>query len=138
MKIDYKLIIILVLIIVSGFFYFKWINASDDELARENKKLMAHIKEIGKQRDSLESVRLGLVKDFEDLNLQIKERDLRIERLKKDLERSNSDLRKAQDSLKAELAKMDIINKEIEKIKQFPPKREGEDLLNSLSKKLKK
>lgn len=137
MKIDYKLIIILVLIIISGFFYFKWINASDDELARENKKLMIEIKEIGKQRDSLESIRLGLVKEFEGLDIQIKERDLRIAKLMKDLDKSNTELRKAQDSLKVELAKMDSINKQIERIKEFPPKREGEDLKNSLIKKLK-
>ena len=137
MKIDYKLIIILVLIIISGFFYFKWINASDDELARENKKLMIEIKEIGKQRDSLESIRLGLVKEFESLDIRIKERDLRIAKLMKDLDKSNTELRKAQDSLKVELAKMDSINKQIERIKEFPPKREGEDLKNSLIKKLK-
>ena len=137
MKIDYKLIIILVLIIISGFFYFKWINASDDELARENKKLMIEIKEIGKQRDSLESIRLGLVKEFESLDIRIKERYLRIAKLMKDLDKSNTELRKAQDSLKVELAKMDSINKQIERIKEFPPKREGEDLKNSLIKKLK-
>lgn len=137
MKIDYKLIIILVLVIISGFFYFKSINASDDELYRENKKLMNEIKVIGKQRDSLELVRFGLKKDFEGLESQIKERDLRISKLIKDLEKSNNELRKSQDSLRIELAKMDNINKEIERIKKFPPKREGEDLKNSIIKKLK-
>lgn len=137
MKIDYKLIVILILVIISGFFYFKWINANDDELYRVNKKLMNEIKLIGKQRDSLQIVGMGLIKNFEKIELQIKQRDLRISKLNKDLEKSNIELGKSQDSLKIELLKIDSINKQIQKIKELPPKREGEDLKNSLIKKLK-
>ena len=136
MKIDLKLIVILILVLISGFFYFKWINASDDELARENKKLIGQIKDLDKQRDSLQVVKMKLEKDFNEIEKKVQERDLRIAKLNRDLQKSAEDLKKSEAALKAELAKMDSINAEINKIKQFPPKREGEDLKNSLTKKL--
>lgn len=136
MKIDLKLIIILVLALVSGFFYFKWINASDDELARENKKLIGQIKDINKQRDSLQLIKVTLEKDFKEIEKKVTEQDFKISKLNRDLQKSAEDLKKSEESLKIEKAKMDSINAQIEKIKNFPPKREGEDLKNSLIKKL--
>lgn len=136
MKIDIKLIIILLLLCLSGFFFFKWLNATDDELIRENKKLLQEIKLIEKQRDSLSTLRLELEKDFRILESKIAESELRISKLQLDLAKSESELRKAKSDLALELAKLEEINKEIERIKNLPPKREGADLLNSMKKKL--
>lgn len=136
MKIDLKFIIIIVLTVLSGFFLLKWLNASDDELARENKKLLAEIKVIEKQRDSLVTVRLKLEDEYKILEKEIKERDVRIAKLSQDLAKSEAELNKAKSDLAAQQARLDEINREIERIKKLPPKREGEDLLNSLKKKL--
>lgn len=136
MKIDFKLIIIIALTVLSGFFLLKWLNASDDELARENKKLLSEIKIIEKQRDSLITVRLKLEDEYKILEKEIKERDVRIAKLSQDLVKSEQELKKAKSDLAGHQARLDEINKEIERIKKLPPKREGEDLLNSLKKKL--
>ena len=136
MKIDIKSILILVLFILSGFFLLKWLNSSDDELARENKKLIGEIKLIQKQRDSLVLERTKLEEEYKTLEKIIKEREARIAKLTSDLNKSEKDLSKAKSDLAAAQAKMEEINREIERIKKFPPKREGEDLLNSMKKKL--
>jgi septal ring factor EnvC (AmiA/AmiB activator) len=136
MKIDSKFIIIIVLTVLSGFFLLKWLNASDGELARENKKLLSEIKVIEKQRDSLSTLRTKLEDEYKILEKEIKERDSRIAKLNQDLAKSEEELKKAKSDLADQQARLDEINREIERIKKLPPKREGEDLLNSLKKKL--
>ena len=136
MKIDLKLIIIILLSILSVFFFFLYINSNDDILAAENRRLMKEVKLIEKQRDSLAKERNYLRVEFDKIEKQIKERDNKISALCQRIIDSKKELDLVKNQLKDFLDQMDKINKEIERIKKFPPKREGEDLINSLTKKM--
>lgn len=138
MKIDLKIILILILSVTCCFFFFKWINVTDDHLAFENKKLLENIKLIQKERDSLSKDVLKYEKAFKDLEQKIKEREIRINKLILELSKSETELKKSKKELNDLLSKFDEINKEIERIKSYPPKRSGDDLMNSMRKKLEK
>lgn len=136
MKIDIKVIIIILLSILSVFFFFKYINVNDDKLAEENKRLMKEVKLIEKQRDSLFQSRLSLQKDFDTIEERIKDREKTISYLNSEILKTQKELDESKKKLADVLAGLDSINVEIERIKKLPPKREGDDLINSLTKKL--
>jgi septal ring factor EnvC (AmiA/AmiB activator) len=136
MKIDLKLILIVLLSILAVFFFFKYINANDDNLAKENKRLMKEVKLIEKQRDSLSLARIALQKEFDKIEERIKEREKTISNLNSQLLKTQKELDEKKRELANVLAGLDSINVEIERIRNFPPKREGESLMNSLTKKL--
>jgi len=136
MKIDLKLILIVLLSILAVFFFFKYINANDDNLAKENKRLMKEVKLIEKQRDSLSLARTALQKEFDKIEERIKEREKTISNLNSQLLKNQKELDEKKKELAKILAGLDSINIEIERIRNFPPKREGESLMNSLTKKL--
>jgi septal ring factor EnvC (AmiA/AmiB activator) len=136
MKIDLKLIIIVILSILSVFFFFKYINVNDNNLADENKRLMKEVKLIEKQRDSISLIRVELQKEFDKIENRVKEREKTISNLHSQLLKSQKELDEKKKELANVLAGLDSINIEIERIREFPPKREGESLINSLTKKL--
>lgn len=137
MKIDIKVIIIILLSILSVFFFFKYINVNDDKLAEENKRLMKEVKLIEKQRDSLFQSRLSLQKDFDTIEERIKDREKTISYLNSEILKTQKELDESKKKLADVLAGLDSINVEIQKIRKLPPTRQGEDLINSLTKKLK-
>jgi chromosome segregation ATPase len=89
------------------------------------------------QRDSLEKSRKSLEIDFLKSQSKINEDKKDIEKLNSQLIKSQKDLQDAILSVSYYRSEYDNIKNKITEIKSNPIKRSGDDLLNSLKKKLK-
>jgi chromosome segregation ATPase len=138
MKIDSKSILIIVFLIISLFFGYKWyFNTDNSNYKNQIEELRIQNQFLEKQRDSinvkinlLENNLLTLTESEKTLLIKIESLSSEIESAKKNANKSKSELEK----LRAELANT---IKKIEHLKSNPPNRTGDDLLNSLKNKLK-
>lgn len=125
---------ILGIIGISILVYFSMFYNSD--IAKENRALRKEIKEIKKQRDSIkDSLNLleNKYKKYQD-SLDKKYRDLDI--LNKKLKDIEGIIVKQNTSLNNNLKEISDIKAQISNKEKNPPNRSGEDLINSLNKKL--
>ena len=137
MKLDTKSWIIIVLFLASGIFLYKWLTTEDKNLKEENKRLSEQVDSIQFERDSLANARKISQDRFDSIQHIVDVENVKISKLNKDLQKSKNDLDIANSSLEKEKHKIDSINVQIKNLKENPIKREGNDLLNSLGKKLK-
>lgn len=139
MKLDIKSILILILLVFSLFFGYKWYYGTDyNDYKNKIKELRGSNNLLKSQRDSIRVILvnlkndLDLLKDKEDLlNSEIDSMRIEIENAKTNSNKSKSEL----DKLKSELKET---RKRIDYLKDNPPNRTGDDLIQSLKNNLKK
>lgn len=137
MKLDIKSILILVFLGISIFFGLKWFWSGNDASKERVKQLEQQFKELESQKkavdleieswraksDSLKTLDLKLQKEIARQELLTKKAEQEAQKSKANLDRMRQDL-------------ADTKNK-IEQIKNNPPNRTGDDLLESLKNKTK-
>jgi len=135
-KLDAKSIIILLLAVFSILFFSLWFLKGTG-YKKEYKKLEQEFDRLQKSRDSLKTINIKLKKDFDIIEIEVKKRDSLIKIVEKELIKTKQELKEA----KKEVAKWQFdfnkTKKKIEDLKKNPIKREDEDLIQSLSEKLK-
>jgi uncharacterized protein (DUF3084 family) len=135
-KLDVKSIIILLLAVFSILFFSLWFLKGTG-YKKEYKKLEQEFDRLQKSRDSLKTINIKLKKDFDIIEIEVKKRDSLIKIVEKELVKTKQELKEA----KKEVAKWQFdfnkTKKKIEDLKKNPIKREDEDLIQSLSEKLK-
>jgi chromosome segregation ATPase len=138
MKLDIKSILIIVLLGFTLIFGYKWyFDTNNSVYKKELKELRDSNKVLQDQRDSinyklevLELDLLNLIKNEDVLNSKIELLSIEIEAAKANANKSKAELNK----LKKELIET---RRKIDNLKQNPPNRTGEDLINSLKNNLK-
>ena len=134
MKIDLKktlLYFIGVCLLVSVFLNFKGCNRESFEKLEEKNRLLE------KTRDSLRYTNQNLKKEFNQIQLVIDKRDVRIADLQTQIDASKRDVFGYKNLL--DKANRDLIetNKKLENLRKNPIKRDDDDLINSFKNKLK-
>ena len=134
MKIDLKktlLYFIGVCLLVSVFLNFKGCNRESFEKLEEKNRLLE------KTRDSLRYANQNLKKEFNQIQLVIDKRDVRIADLQTQIDASKRDVFGYKNLL--DKANRDLIetNKKLENLRKNPIKRDDDDLINSFKNKLK-
>lgn len=104
---------------------------------KEYKKLEQEFERIQKVRDSLKLVNIKLKSDFDKREIEIKKRDSLIRIVEKELAKTKSELKLAKKDVSKWQSDYQQTKKKIENLKKDPIKREDEDLIESLSEKLK-
>jgi hypothetical protein len=122
----------LFLIFLFSLWYFK-----GTDYKKEYKKLEEQYEKIQKTRDSLKVVNLKLKNDFEIRQKEINKRDSLIKLVEDRLYRTKSELKQTKKELANWESDYKETKKKLDNLKKNPVKREGDDLLNSLKKKLK-
>ena len=117
MKIDIKSLIIIILLIMSIFFLFKWLNSNDRHIKNENKLLKVEIKDLQLKRDSLSKERIRLESNYKTIELKVNEYDIKIIALNTELKKVKSELEKSKFDLGNQKIKFDDINRQIEILK---------------------
>lgn len=134
-NLDFKSIIILILLSVSVIFFTLWF-LSGTGYKKDFKNLQNKIDIIQKSRDSLKLVNKKLKIDFDKIQNEIDLKNIKLKNIETELQRSKRDLNSARSEvieIKKDLAET---KKKIETLKKDPIKREDDQLLNSLRKKL--
>ena len=134
MKIDLKktlLYFIGVCLLVSVFLNFKGCNRESFEKLEEKNRLLE------KTRDSLRYTNQNLKKEFNQIQLVIDKRDVRIADLQTQIDASKRDVFGYKNLL--DKVNRDLIetNKKLENLRKNPIKRDDDDLINSFKNKLK-
>lgn len=134
MKIDLKktlLYFIGACLLVSLFLNIKGCDREPFEKLEEKNRLLE------KTRDSLKYANQNLKKDFDQIQLVINQRDVRIADLQTKIEASKRDVVGYKNQL--DKANKDLIetNKKLDNLRKNPIKRDDDDLINSFKNKLK-
>jgi len=135
-----KLLIVLISLLGFVLIIFganKLINNMDKGLKEENERLKKEFNSIQSERDSLKRSRELMKVKFDSIQLVIKYEEDKINDLNRALLISKKDLSYALSDLESEKSKIKETDKKIEELKSNPIKREGDQLLKSLDKKLK-
>jgi peptidoglycan hydrolase CwlO-like protein len=135
MKFDIKSILILVLLLTTLIFGYKWFFGSDSASAERIKQLEQEYKELEKKKKENE-VQINALKASFD-TLKLKDDSLKVELNRLEGETKHAEIVAAQSKnrlskLQAELAET---RHKIEEFKKSPPNREGDNLLQSLKNK---
>jgi chromosome segregation ATPase len=132
MKLDIKSILILVLLGFSLIFFYMWYFRGSDNYKDELKKLKEENKILNETRDSITShlntlnVNFNLLKKEDSLlRIKIYNQDLEIQKFKNKANASKEKLNKL-------LKELEDTRNKIQELKNNPPNRTGEDLLNSI------
>lgn len=133
------LIISLVLLGIIGLIFgsVSLINSFDKELKEENERLKKEFSNIQVERDSLKAAREIMKTRFDSIQVIINIEEEKIAELTKALLLSKKNLSNAVSDLNKEKEKIHETDKKIQEINSNPIKREGDQLLKSLNKKLK-
>lgn len=133
------LIISLVLLGLIGLIFgsIGLINNFDKKLREENERLKKEFNDIQSERDSLKAVREIMKTRFDSIQVIINIEEEKIAELTKALLLSKKNLSNAVSDLNKEKEKIHETDKKIQEISSNPIKREGDQLLKSLNKKLK-
>jgi chromosome segregation ATPase len=131
MKLDIKSILILVLLGFSLIFFYMWYFRGDN-YKDELKKIKEENKILHEKRDSIDlrlnklNVSFNLLKKEDSLlRIKIYNQDLEIQKFKNKANASKEQLNKL-------LKELEETRKKIQELKNNPPNRTGQDLLNSL------
>lgn len=135
-KLSIQNIIMLFLVGFCIFFFSMWFLKGTG-YKKDYKKLEQEFQRIQKIRDSLQDVNIILKKDFDKREIEIKKRDSLIRVVEKELIKTKSELKEAKKDVARWQSDYQNTKKKIEQLKKDPIKREDEDLLKSLSEKLK-
>lgn len=135
-NLDFKSILIIVLLVISGLFFSMWYLKGSDYKDKFD-QLEQDFNKSQKTRDSLKLVNDKLEKEFDRLNVVIKDREEKIKLIEKEIENLNKDLIETKRELASNRKILEETKKKIEELKKNPIKREDEQLINSLKEKLK-
>ena len=132
MKLDIKSILILVLLGFSLIFFYMWYFRGSDNYKDDLKKLKQENKELHEKRDSIQLHLNSLNDSFNELRKQdsllkvkISDQELEIQKFKTKANASKEQLNKL-------LKEMEETRNKIQELKNSPPNRTGQDLINSL------
>ena len=132
MKLDIKSILILVLLGFSLIFFYMWYFRGSDNYKDDLKKLKQENKELHEKRDSIQLHLNSLNDSFNELRKQdsllkvkISDQELEIQKFKTKANASKEQLNKL-------LKEMEETRNKIQELKNNPPNRTGQDLINSL------
>ena len=133
---DIKSILIAILLGFCIFFFSIW-YLKGSGYKKEYKKLEQQFNVIQKSRDSLKTVNKKLKSDYLEIDNRIKLREIFINSIEKELEKTKEELKSAKLDLKKWESDYKITKKKIEDLKKNPIKREDDQLVKSLKEKLK-
>lgn len=135
-KIDFKIILIIILLITTTIFGYKWFFQSDDlieyklkQLKDENEQLQKNIDSLTLNIEKYNNEYIEFTKKRDSLNKVIKESEIEIEKAKSKAEKSLKELNKIRKDFS------EIQNK-IKELEKSPMKREDDDLINSIKNNL--
>jgi septal ring factor EnvC (AmiA/AmiB activator) len=134
---DVKTMLIIALLAVLSFFYFKPMFSGDDNLD-ERETLEKANKELIAERKVLEDAYILKQEDFEKdstENVKLKKELKLLEAL---LANKDEQIKKAKEELDKAREVAEITRKQIEELEENPIKRTGQDLLNSINEKTTK
>ena len=136
MKLDVKSWLIVVLLGFSLFFFYMWYfrgPSTKDDI----KSLKSDIIRIQKERDSLANARVILQKDFDILKNQDSLRSVEISNLDNNLITMQSQLDKTKSDFDKVRKDFEDSQLKFNQLKNTPPNRTGNDLINSIKNKTK-
>lgn len=136
LKLDLKSIVILFLMSFGILFFSLW-YLKGSGYKKEYKILEEKFEKLQHTRDSLLLVNLKLKSDFDKIQKDIEDRDLKISKIENDLKKVKNDLNSANIELIQNKKDLEETKKKIDKLKKNPIKREDDDLIKSLKEKLK-
>lgn len=135
-EIDLKTILIIILLITTTIFGYKWFFQTEDlikykvkEYEEENKRLQKDIDSLTINIEKYNKEYTEFIKSKDSLDKLIKESEIEIEKAKSNAEKSLQELNKVREEF------LEIQNK-IKKLEKSPIKREGDDLINSIKNNL--
>lgn len=135
-EIDLKTILIIILLITTTIFGYKWFFQTEDlikykvkEYEEENKRLQKDIDSLTINIEKYNKEYTEFIKSKDSLDKLIKESEIEIEKAKSNAEKSLQELNKLREEF------LEIQNK-IKKLEKSPIKREGDDLINSIKNNL--
>jgi septal ring factor EnvC (AmiA/AmiB activator) len=131
MKLDIKSILILVLLAGCLIFGYMWYFKSDN-VKSELKELRADNERIKKERDSINIHLRALEVNFTKLKQNEKFLQQKINDLELEIERSKQKANKSQAELNKLRLRLEETRRKIKELKNNPPNRTDDDLLNSL------
>lgn len=129
--------IVTVLLLVFSILFFSMWFLKGTGYKKEYKKLEQEFERIQKIRDSLKVINIKLKKDFDKIEIEIKKRDILISIVEQELVKTKSELKSAKKDVSKWQSDYQQTKKKIENLKKDPIKREDDDLLKSLTEKLK-
>jgi chromosome segregation ATPase len=138
MKLDIKNLLILILLVFSLFFGYKWyFSTGNSDYKKELKDLNEKNKALQAQRDSINIEIKKLEYDF----LKLKEKEFflvqKIDSMSTEIELVKSRAAKSKKELDKLRGDLSETRKKIEELKENPVNRTGDSLLNSLKNNLK-
>lgn len=136
MKISLNNIFTIILIIIGFVFASMW-HFKETDYKKKLKESDKKILEIEKIRDSLKLCNKKLEMDFIEIQNSMFIRDKKIELTEEELRIIKKDLRRAEVDAELKRERAEESKKRIKKLKENPIKREGDELINSISEKLK-
>lgn len=137
MKLTLKSFIIILLLGIASYLFFKWWLTPNSQIKKENTELRNKIKEMDKQRDSLEKENMGLQKRNDSISINLSIKESRVNMLNTELDKNRKDLMLAKTDVNKYKIQLDSMNNRISYITNNPIKRYNDDLINSLKEKLK-
>jgi septal ring factor EnvC (AmiA/AmiB activator) len=132
MKIDIKSILILFLLAGCLIFGYMWYFKRDPGYKKELKELRADNERIKRERDSINVHLKSLEIDFNKLKQNEKVLQQKISDLEVEIEKSKQKANKSQAELNRLRLKLEETRRKIKELKNNPPNRTGDDLLNSI------
>lgn len=132
MKLDIKSILILVLLAGCLIFGYMWYFRSDPNYKRELKELREDNKRIRNERDSINIHLIVMQSKFKNLKLREQALQQRIDSLEIEIEKSKQNANRSQADLNKLRNKLAETRRKIREMKDNPPNRTGDDLLNSI------
>lgn len=136
MKLDANSIITLALLAACIFFGTMWYLQGSD-YKKKLKEADIRIEAIEKVRDSLKIANKKLETDYFDIQKSITDRENKIKSVEKELAIVKKSLDSALLQVSQNQKRLEDSKKRIQKLRDNPIKRDGEDLINSLKEKLK-
>jgi len=131
-------IILVITLIFTVFLCKLFFGNGQKALKEEIEKNKQEISALQSQRDSLSNERKVLESKQDSLENSIKTQKDELAKIDHKLHKSEKDLKEAKAQVSHFKSEMDSIHSRITNLKENPIKRTGDELLNSLGKKLKK
>lgn len=138
MKLDIKSIIILVLLLASGIFFYMWFFGGMDGYKKEVNRLREENKKLELQSDSIKGRIKKYELDFVELRKQDSLLKVKILQSQSEVEIAKSKANRSKEELDKLRVELEKTQKQIEELKSHPKNRTGDDLLNSLKNKTNK
>jgi chromosome segregation ATPase len=137
MRLDTKSIFLITFFFLALFFCFKWYNSEESNYKKELERLHSENELLQKTRDSLSESRMILEGELLDItrnSLVMKEK---IKLLEQEVQSNKKNAEKSKQELNRLRKSIDENRKKLQHVKDNPPNRTGDDLLNSLKIKIK-